>query len=878
MKVPYPDAQFCSVLRALGLGAGLLVTSSCQIGRESARMEEPPKATAEGLAKESAPALVGFKAKPRKPQDAGPWELKWQQLQSAPDSVTLADHWRVCGLKFRFRNYSELFRCLDLIEARVARLGEDTPEHRYAPILIGWMRSAADAELGQTDEALKWAELAWATLPSAYHEVTGVVFECHDTTTFVTGIPCSLLQKNDFAAVALEAGGSKWGPEVRGQRASRSSQANVTNFPGRNNPAGLDLRPQAIAMSLAAQRSVLHATRGDMVRARAALADLQRWADARAGWKGGFYFTNQAWELAIGPLYVMGDYGGAVATYERVAKLRTRPAAPWLSQPVTSLFASAHDARLFAEGLDDASTAFMYASSLARIGASDRAAQALDTMLAAADLRDMGSIYWATLYERSTIALARGQRAEGITQLQQAADAIEEVRHTINFEAGKLGFATTKQSVYAALVRALAESGDWGGAFTAAERAKSRALVDLLAQIHDLAPPPEADTKVRELLASAAVDDAQIGFPVNPETAESRGILLTARAELPQLAPEAASLVSVHAVKPADIAQKLAPGETLIDYFQAGDDLYAFVLNGTAVKGFKLDGKGVEDDVRALRGAIESGASAPPLARALYDRLIRPLARDIPGTKLTISPHGSLHYLPFPALFDGERYLIDRYSLRVVPSAGVLAYLKPDAPAKSGKLLALGNPDLGNPAYDLPNAQQEALQVAKLFPDSRALVRQQASKTAIKELGSSFEMLHFASHAKFDPDSPLNSGLYLARGSEADGRLTVRDLYSLRLDARLVTLSACETGVGKVLSGDDVIGLTRGFLYAGARSIVASLWEVDDAATAELMISFYKHLASLGPREALRQAQLEARAKHPAPRLWAAFEITGNAN
>lgn len=873
MKLP-----FRLVLLALVFDTALL--GSCSSGWDKARMEAAPKATAEDVAKESAPALAGFKSKRGKSQDVGAWDLKWQQLQRAPDSLPLADHWRVCGLKFRFRNYSELFRCLDLIEARTARLGESTPEHRYAPVLVGWMRSAADAELGETDEALKWAELAWATLPRAYHDVTGIVYECGDATTLLTGIPCALTQRNDFAAVALEAGGTKWGPEVTGQFASRGRpKGDVTASTGRNNPAGLDLRPQAIAMSLAAQRSVLNAARGDMARARAALADLQRWADARAGWNGGFYFTNQAWELAIGPLYVMGDYGGVVATYERLGKLRTGPSGGWLSQPINALFASAFDARLFAEGLDDASTAFMYASSLARIGASERAAQAFDTMLAAPDLRNMGSIYWATLYERSTIALARGQRAEGIRLLQQAADAIEEVRNTINFEAGKLGFATSKQAVYAALVRALAESGDWNGAFTAAERAKSRALVDLLAQIHDLAPPPAADTKVRELLASASLDDAQIGFRVSPDTTESRGIVLTARAELPQLAPEAASLISVHTVKPADIANKLTPGETLINYFQVGEDLYAFVLNGTAVKGFKLVGKGVDDEVRSFRSAIESGTTATPeLARALYDRLMRPLAPDIQGPRVTISPHGSLHYLPFAALFDGKQYLIDRYSLRVIPSASVLAYLKSEPAAKIGKLLALGNPDLGDPAYDLPNAQQEALQVAKLFPDSRALVRQQASKTAVKDLGSSFAMLHFASHAKFDPDAPLNSGLYLAKGSEADGRLTVRDLYSLRLDAQLVTLSACETGVGKVLSGDDVIGLTRGFLYAGARSIVASLWEVDDAATAELMISFYQHLSTTGPREALRLAQLETRAKHPAPRLWAAFEITGNAN
>jgi CHAT domain-containing protein len=403
--------------------------------------------------------------------------------------------------------------------------------------------------------------------------------------------------------------------------------------------------------------------------------------------------------------------------------------------------------------------------------------------------------------------------------------------------------------------------------------------VDLLAQVHELAPPPGADDKVRQLLASVEINEAQLGFPVSTETAEARSRLFTARGELPRVAPEAASLISVQTANLADIAAKLAPGERLLSYFQAGDDLYAFVLNGTEVNGFKLRASGLDEQIRAFRAAIEtSDTGAAKAGRALYERLIRPLAGSIPGPKLTISAHGALHYLPFVAQRDGKHYLIDRYSLRVTPSASALVYLKTDTPAKVGKLLALGNPDLGDPRFDLPNAEHEALEVAQLFPASRALVRQQASKTAVRELGSSFAILHFASHARFDPDSPLNSGLYLAKGDEADGRLTVSDLYAMRLDVQLVTLSACETAVGKVMSGDDVIGLTRGFLYAGARSIVASLWPVDDAATAELMIDFYHHLASAGPREALRRAQIETRQKHPSPRLWAAFVITGNAD
>jgi len=165
-----------------------------------------------------------------------------------------------------------------------------------------------------------------------------------------------------------------------------------------------------------------------------------------------------------------------------------------------------------------------------------------------------------------------------------------------------------------------------------------------------------------------------------------------------------------------------------------------------------------------------------------------------------------------------------------------------------------------------------------MFPDSRALVRGEASKSAVKDLGNGFSILHFATHGRFDADAPLSSGLYLAKGNEANGVLTVSDLYSLRWDVDLVTLSACETGLGKVANGDDVIGLTRGFLYAGARSIVASLWEVDDAATAHLMETFYRNLGNNDKREALRLAQIETRQQYPDPWYWAAFNVLGRAD
>ena len=828
------------------------------------------------------------------PQDAAAtdsnlraWDDKWQKVQRDPESVPLKDHWRVCDLKFRFRNYDELFHCLDLIEQRVAKLDEQTPQRRYTPVIVGWMRGSAYAELGEIDEGLKWSDLAWQALPKAYHDDPASVLECRDPAP-TTGnaeliavgvlLICRMHHKDDFEPVVIEAGGF---------RASQWSRSDAT-IGGISNPAALDMRPQIIAMSIAAQRSVLHLQRGDAALAREALQDLNKWRlkgsnvdDVAAG----------ASRFAMGPLFGLGDYQGVIdnhvqwARWMRANKSATRFAnILFLGMPhaVNKLL----DFRKFATALEDASTEYLYATSLARLGQTERAEKTFDAMLATPELRDMGSIYWAVLYERSQLAFKRGQRTDEIRMLQQAVDAIERVRATIAFESGKIGFAASKQTVYAALVSALAESGDWRGAFQAAERAKARALVDLLAQVHELVPPPEASDKVRQLLAIANENESQIGFSLSTETAQARSRVLTAREELPRVAPEAASLISVQTASLPDIAAKLAPDERLINYFQAGDDLWAFVLNGTEVKGFKLPASGLDALIREFRAAIQNPVgtfAAQEGGRALYERLIRPLAGELPGPKLTISAHGALHYLPFAALLDGdyehgEHYLIDVYSLRVIPSASALVYLKTGTPAKAGKLLALGNPDLGDARFDLPNAEREAVKVAQLFPASRALVRRQASKTAVKELGSSFAILHFASHATFDSDSPLSSGLYLAKGDEADGRLTVSDLYAMRLDAQLVTLSACETGMGKVLSGDDVIGLTRGFLYAGAHSIVASLWPVDDAATAELMISFYQHLASDGPREALRLAQIQTRKNHPAPRLWAAFEITGSAD
>ncbi len=861
----------------LGLVLVLLVLNAGCAGQY---MGDPIKADPPAKAVETRATQVG-ENQPDK------WQHAWQQIQTPADSVSWEDHFRVCGLKYRFRNYDELFRCLDLFDAKVAK-NKPPIEHiewvqPATPVLTGWMRASAYAELGEPEVALKWAESAWKALPEAYRKVDSSI-----TNLFVGKGPS---RSFEYTAWTVAGGWAVY---------EQTNAEETTSRRGRDNPAALDMSPENIAMSLAAQRSLLYQHLGDSQKAQAALGELRRWEDVRKKDElillipSHRIYRSKAMLLSMGPFFAMGEYGHVVEIYEeighKIESQRQREAAmktvgwtlflPWTLMTKATDVAmrpfTPDDARLFSVALEDVSNALIYAESLARLGKTAEARAMLDTLLALPDIRAMGNLYWVALYERGLIALEEGKRADGISLLTQSVEAIEAVRNSISVEAAKIGFAGDKQAVYGALVGALAEAGDWQQAFLFAERAKARALVDLLAERMDLAPPPGADDKVRELFSRATTDEGDMGFPTSDNAVRGIKLVADARGTLSNVAPEAASLISVQQVAISDIAARIHEDETLIDYYSHADHLHAFVLTRSSVKGFTLSARGLEEDVRAFRAAIEAReVRTAELSRSLHDRLIRPLLPEIKGRALTISPHAVLHYLPFAALSDGREYLIDRFSLRFTPSASALVYFRTDTPAKAGRLLALGNPDLGNSRYDLPNAQVEAVNVAAMFPDSRALVRADASKSAVKELGNGFAMLHFATHGKFDTDAPLSSGLYLAPGSEPSGVLTVSDLYSLRWDTDLVTLSACETGLGKVASGDDVIGLTRGFLYAGARSIVASLWEVDDAATEQLMVSFYRNLESGGKREALRLAQIATRELHPEPRYWAAFQLLG---
>jgi len=210
--------------------------------------------------------------------------------------------------------------------------------------------------------------------------------------------------------------------------------------------------------------------------------------------------------------------------------------------------------------------------------------------------------------------------------------------------------------------------------------------------------------------------------------------------------------------------------------------------------------------------------------------------------------------------------LIEKYPIYYLSSASLLQFTKEKRRAKgdlsavlaqAGKVLALGNPDLGDASKNLRFAELEAREVQTLYPQSTVLLKKEATEERSKDLSPHHDILHFASHAELSEEDPLSSAILLAGDGKEDGRLEVREIFRMDLKASLVVLSACETGLGKLSSGDELVGLTRAFIYAGTPSVVASLWKVEDSSTAQLMASFYKNLKTMTKVEALRQAQLE---------------------
>lgn len=506
---------------------------------------------------------------------------------------------------------------------------------------------------------------------------------------------------------------------------------------------------------------------------------------------------------------------------------------------------------------------------------------------------------------------SRGALDAAARELRAAVDALERPSRTLALPERRSGFLADKWDTYVQLALLERSRGLTAAAFETSERLRAREMLELLALGRVAVSPDgapelvgrEQDARRRLAELTRDLDVVQTGTEsirgpdLTTIEGSTRQALLRAQEEYADLllrireqAPRHAEFVSPRAASWRQVAERLAPDEAFIAYLISDSTSVAFVVVRDTVATVDLP-VGRRELVRLVefaRGMLDrrrpdSLWRAP--FRRLHDYLIDPVAatRLLAGkSRLVLVPHAELHYLPFAALLgEGrDRPLGARYQLTVTPSASVWLSLgdRPRQRAGQGVLAYAPTPEA------LPASRREVAALERLAgPDIQVRIGRTATEDALRREAGGRKIVHLATYGVLNKHNPLFSFVELAAGGGHDGRLEVHEVFGLTLSAELVVLSACQTGLGSgalgdVPPGDDWIGLARAFLHAGAARVVASLWPVDDWATATLMEQFYSAMArGAGPVQALAEAQrtLAAEPTTANPYYWAGFVIVG---
>jgi CHAT domain-containing protein len=254
--------------------------------------------------------------------------------------------------------------------------------------------------------------------------------------------------------------------------------------------------------------------------------------------------------------------------------------------------------------------------------------------------------------------------------------------------------------------------------------------------------------------------------------------------------------------------------------------------------------------------------------RELYAALIAPVRDRLRAEHLVVVPHDVLHFVPFHALLDGTRSLIDDFTVSYAPSSSVYHLCRSKPPSSGVGTVIMGVSDAGTPFI-----LDEVRAVAAALPASELFIGADATARELQARGETSRFIHVATHGFFRRDNPMFSSIRLG-----DGPLSVYDLYQFRLSAELVALSGCGTGLSVVVGGDEQLGLVRGLLYAGARAVLLTLWDAYDGSTAEFMTTFYHELNKGRTKaQAVQQAMWTLREARQHPFYWAPFVLIGDA-
>jgi len=500
---------------------------------------------------------------------------------------------------------------------------------------------------------------------------------------------------------------------------------------------------------------------------------------------------------------------------------------------------------------------------------------------------------------------ASGDTQAAYSSYQQARKALETLRSSLRKDELKVAFMKNKAEVYERLVEICLGGANGQSAvreaFEYMELAKSRSLMDLIFQGTLTAPNVSAGQsglvrRIRELREELNWYYHRIELEqLRPEESSAERVeslrteahsreksLMRVLRELPDSEPDALLIRGSQGVPLEEIQQALPEGTTLLEYFATGDQLMAVVLTHDTLEihpvtllsrvthtlqmlraQFSKHRLGKEYIQRFERTMFQATQNH---LQELYRELIEPLRERLKGNHLIVVPHDILHSLPFHALFDGNQYLIDSYTLSYAPSASIYTLCQGRAAPPGNSFLILGVPDA-----QAPSIGEEVVGVASTFQSAELFVGESATEQVLRERGPASRIIHLATHGNFRQDNPMFSGLRLGQSF-----LSLVDLFQMRLPAELITLSGCATGLNVVAAGDELLGLIRGLLGAGAQCLLLSLWDVNDSSTTEFMTCFYENFnKGESKAQSLQSAMKSLRTRHPHPYYWAPFFLSG---
>ena len=502
-----------------------------------------------------------------------------------------------------------------------------------------------------------------------------------------------------------------------------------------------------------------------------------------------------------------------------------------------------------------------------------------------------------SLYVEGLMNEYRGNNDAALGFYLKAVDTLERDRRALRDERSRGSFLEDRIGFYYAPVLQLLDRRRYAEAFELLERSRSRAMADLLASRSlGLARPEEQKlyaesvalrTRIAasqgELFELAAAPDAAKN---GPRMTALQGQIRTMESDQQKLAgriaAEAPRLQELMVSEPASLrALQQSMREERYEVLQYLVLEHAIIVwhiaaDGVFVRNVFLPRTEVIAKVRALQKSLadRNAKFDETAARELVLFLIQPALGRIRGERLVIIPHEDLGTIPFQALQDPSdgRFLGERFQISYAPSASVLLALRRSPGLTGGRLLAVADPGI-------TAARPEVEAIAKLFPGRSKVVADELAREAdVKGWVRDYDVIHLSVHGKFDAGEPLLSYLNLGRGGGDDGRLTAAEMFGLPLDkSRLVVLSACETGRVEATHGNETLGMVRALIYAGAGTLVLSYWEVDSAATALWMQTFYEAAQSRPVPEAARAAlaRVKAKPEYGHPYYWAAFTMIG---